>query len=78
MKYLPGDLHTFTLALVLAEHKSRFKEPLTVLDGSGTETPTSIVARFKCYETYEFCDWSLSRLAIESLVHPDLREEVLV
>ena len=80
MKYLPEDPHTFTLALVLTEHESRCSEPAPIMGGvdNNTETPASIIDRFKCYDDYEMCDWSLSRLAIEALVHPDLRAEVVV
>ena len=78
MKYLPEDPHTFTLEAVLTEHKSRLVEPAQVNDASGDETPESILARFRCYDEYELCDFSLSRLAVEALVHPDLRAEVVV
>ena len=78
MNYLPKDPHTFTLATVLAEHKSRVTEPTPILGASNVETLESIIARFKCYSTYEKCDWFLSHLAIETLVYPDLRVEVVV
>ena len=77
MKYLPEDPHTFSLQSVLKEHNSRLTEPSPIVD-AGVETPTSIIARFKCYDAYEMCDFSLSRLAIEALVHPDLRAEIVV
>ena len=78
MKYLPEDSHTFTLTSVLDKHKSRLSEPTPVLDSSGVEEPTSVAARFKCFDDYERCDFSLSRLAVESLVHPDLRAEIVI
>ena len=78
MKYLPEDPHTFTLQSVLDEHESRLVEPSPVNDSAGVETPASIIARYKCYDAYEMCDFSLSRLAIEALVHPDLRAEIVV
>ena len=78
MKYLPEDPHTFALPLVLDKHKSRLIEPAQALDSAGDETASSTVARFKCYDDYERCDLSLSRLTIEVLVHPGLRSEVIV
>ena len=78
MKYLPEDPHNFTLKDLIKEHETRLVEPAPVLDTSNNETPESIIARFKCYDEYEKCDFSLSRLAIESLVHPELRAEVIV
>ena len=78
MIYLPEDPHTFTLAAVLTEHKSRLVEPSPVLDLSSVETPASVVARFKAYDVYESCDIYISRLAIEALVHPELRAEIVV
>jgi len=78
MRYLPEEPHKLTLASVLAEHQSRVTEPAAVWDDKGDETPASVAAQFKCYNPYELCDFSLSRLAIETLVHPDLRAEVVV
>ena len=78
MKYLPEEPHSFTLEEVLTEHKSRLVEPDEVLDSSNNETDASKFARFKCYDIYELCDLALSRLAIESLTHPDLRAQVVV
>ena len=78
MQYLPEDPHTFTLQTVLNEHKSRLVEPAAVKDATNVETPESVLARFKSYDAYEKCDISLSRLAIESLVHPELRAEIVV
>ena len=39
MKYLPEDLHIFTLAMVSDEHKSRISKPTAVNDASGDEIP---------------------------------------
>merc|ERR1740124_651011 len=47
-------------------------------DANGKETSASVAARFRCYDDYELCDFSLSRLAVETLVHPYLRAEVVV
>ena len=78
MQYLPEDPHTFTLEAVMAEHKSRLVEPAEVKDTNNVETPASILARFRTYDEYEKCDISLSKLAIESLVHSELRAEIIV
>ena len=43
-----------------------------------TELPSSVSDQFACYDLYEICDLNLSRLAIEALVHPVLRAEVVV
>ena len=77
MKYLPEEPHNFTLTGVLDEHKSRLAEPNVELDENGVETVESASARHRCYDEYEKCDFSLSRLAVDSLVHPDLRAEVI-
>jgi len=60
MKYLSEDHHTFTLPLVLDKHKFCLIEPAQVLDSAGDETAASIVARFKCDDDYEMCDFSIS------------------
>lgn len=78
MKYLPEGPRMFNFASVQAEHESRIILLSAVLDRLGNETPESIAARFKCYDAYEIYDWYLSRLAIEALVHLDLREEMVV
>jgi len=74
MRYLPEEPHKS----VLAEHQSRVIEPAAACDDKRDDTPASVAARFKCYDSYELCDFSLSRLTIETLVHPDLRATVVV
>ena len=50
-----------------------------MMDSTGSvETSDSKLACFKCYNEFEKCDYLLSQLAIESLVHPDIRTEVVV
>jgi len=78
MWYLMEETHTFSLDQVQAEHKSRLSEPAVVLDSAGVETSESLLAKFKCYDLYEQCDFSLSCLAIEALTHPDLRAQIVV
>jgi len=77
MRYLLEEPHNFTLASVLAEHNSRITES-DIIDEKGSENPALTAARFRCYDAYELCDFLLSQLAIENLIHPDLRTEVLV
>jgi len=60
MKYFPEGPHNFTLSSVLAEHQSRLVEPECVDDANGTETTASVTARFRCYDDYKLCDFSLS------------------
>jgi len=59
MRYLPEEPHNFTLASVLADHNSRIIEP-DIIDKKGRETPASAAARFRCYDVYELCNFSLS------------------
>ena len=80
MKYLPEEPYSFTIDDILAEHTSRLVEP-SVITNSQTphvETPESTLAWLHCYDPYEKCDFSISRLVIESLVHPELRAEIIV
>ena len=78
MRYFPEEPHNFTLASVLAEHQLRFIELAAVCNSNGDENPASVAAQFRCYDSYELCNLSLSCLAIGTLVHPDLRADVLV
>ena len=77
-KYLPEEPHNFTLSSVLAERKPRLIERVVINYSAGDETPESALAWFRCYDQYELCNFSLSCLAIKTLVHPDLRYEVVV
>jgi len=78
MRYLPEEPHNFTLASVLVEHQYRVTEPAAVCDDKGDETPASVSTRFKYYDLYELSEFSLSRLAIETLVRTNLRAELVV
>ena len=68
MMNLIKNVHLFTIDSVTAEHESRIDEPAIIQDSSGTETIDSAQARFRCYDEFEKYDFSLSRLAIESLI----------
>ena len=59
MKYLPEDSYNFTLASILVEYKIRRVEPGVINDSAGNETPDSVLARFRCYDQYELCDFSI-------------------
>ena len=75
---LSEEYHMFTLEELLAEYNTRLICPPPVYDPlSGNETPESIAARHRSYDEYELCDIALSRLAVESLVSPVLRQRVI-
>ena len=79
MKNLVDEPHSFTLDEVIAEYESRMAdEPFPIKDQNGDELPSSIIARFKCYDEYELCDLALSRLAIEALISSTLRDKIQV
>jgi hypothetical protein len=85
--YLPGpdsamhnlatEPHSFTLSSVLAEHKARnIPELSPVYDANQDELPSSILARFKCYDEFELDNINLSRLVIDLLISVELRQKV--
>ena len=77
MMTLEDDPHSFSLDQVLNEFNSRnIEEPPLVVNTNGIESAESIIQRFKCYDDYEAYDLNLSRLVIETLVHPVLRETI--
>ena len=78
MKYLVKNVHLFTIDSVTQEHESRLIEPSVVNDSTGNETSGSSQARFRCYDEFEKYDFSLSRLAIESLITLRLREAISI
>jgi len=78
MKCLPDKPRNFMLESITTEHSFRLMEPKVVMNKSGDENLASVLARFRCYNLYEQCDFSLSHLAIEALTHPDLQAQVIV
>ena len=81
IKYLQEEPHNFTLTSVMEKHSPRLVEPEPVLEGLANaqqETTTFVNTCFRCYDTFEMYNFSLSRLGIEYLVHPDLCADVLV
>ena len=78
MVYLLDDPHAFSIDQIIAEFNLRSADPPPpVVDAQGDETDDSIAARFPFYDDYEHFDIGLSRLAVESLVHPVLRSTVV-
>ena len=54
------------------------EEPEPELDpDTGVETETSKQLRFETYDEYEFDDFGLSRLVVESLISPSLIERIV-
>ena len=81
MNYLPEETQNFILADVISEHNLRLVENYPVTDVHATapvDTLASILPRFKRYDAFERCDFSLSNFIIKSLAHPDLHAEVIV
>ena len=78
MMNLIKNVHMFTIDSVTTEHNSRLVEPPIIQDSSGTETTKSAQACFCCYDEYKKYDFSLSRLAIESLITLCLQEAISV
>ena len=79
MKNIVKEPHSFTIEEVITEYEVRnADEPAAINDTNGVELPSSILSRFKCYDEYEKCDLALSRLAIEALISPTLRDKVQV
>ena len=77
MKALLDSPHDFTFDEVTDEYKRRLTEPHPVLDTGGSETPESVIDRFKTFDEYELADRSLSRLCVECLVSTNFREKVI-
>ena len=69
--------HKVTVEEVIAQHEARCDEPLPVLDPTtNQETTASEQQRFVAYDEFEFDDFGLSRLVVESLLTPSLLERV--
>ena len=69
--------HKFTVEEVIEQYEVRCEEPTPELDPmTGLETETSKQLRFEAYDNYEFDDFGLSRLVVESLLSPALMERI--
>ena len=69
--------HKFTVEEVIDQHEYRSTEPDPVIDPDTlTETDESKQLRFESYDEYEFDEFGLSRLVVESLLAPTLLERI--
>ena len=72
------NYHKFTVDEVIAQHEYRCEEPEPELDPTtNLETEESEQLRFEFYDDYEFDDFGLSRLVVESLLSPTLLERIV-
>lgn len=79
MKNLIKEPHSFTTEMFITEYEVRNADKPAVIDDTrGVELPSSVLSRFKFYDEYEKCDLALSRLTIEALISPTLRDKVQV
>lgn len=70
--------HKFTVEEVIDQHELRCNEPDPKLDPiTNVETGTSKQLRFKAYDEYQFDNFGLSRLVVESLLSPSLLERIV-
>ena len=69
--------HKLTVEEVIEQYELRCDEPAPENDPvTLQETETSKQLRFEAYDDYEFDDFGLSRLVVESLISPDLLERI--
>ena len=69
--------HKFTVEEVIEQYELRCEEPASELDpNTGIETEMSKQIRFEAYDDYEFDNFGLSRLKVESLLSPALMEQI--
>lgn len=62
---------------LIEQHELQCEEPETELDSiTGIETDTSKQLRFEAYDEYEFDEFGLSRLVLESLLTESLLERI--
>ena len=69
--------HKLTVEDVIDQYELRCDEPDPIVDPTTqVETDASKQLRFEAYDDYEFDDFGLSRLVVESLISPDLMERI--
>ena len=69
--------HKFTVEEIIDQYELRCEEPVPEVDpDTGNETEESRQLRFEAYDEYEFDDFGLSRLVVESLLTPSLLERI--
>ena len=72
------NYHKVTVDEVIAQHEIRAGEADPELDdATGLETDESKERRFIAYDEFEFDDFGLSRLVVESLLSPTLMERIV-
>ena len=70
--------HKFTVEEIIAQFELRCEEPDPDFDpDTGDETETSKQLRFETYDEYEFDEFGLSRLVVESLISSSLMERII-
>ena len=70
--------HKVTVEELIEQHELRCEEPDSEVDpNTGIETETSKQLRFEAYDEYEFDEFGLSRLVVESLLTPSLLERIV-
>ena len=79
MKSLVDEPHSFTLAEVIVEYESIIADELyPIIDKDGGDHPSSDIYWFKYNDEYKLCNLALSRLAVEALISPTLRDKIQV
>ena len=72
------NFHKFTVEEVISQQEYRCDEPAPDIDpNTKQETPESVQLRFEAYDDFEFDDFGLSRLEMESLLSTSLLERIL-
>ena len=72
------NYHKVTVDEVIVQHEIRSEEADPELDdATGLETDESKERRFIAYDEFEFDDFGLSRLVVESLLSPTLMERIV-
>ena len=70
------NYHKFTVEEVIEQHKDRCEELCPDFDTNGVETKDSESLRFVAYDDYEFDEFGLSRLVVESLLGDTFLEKI--
>jgi len=69
--------HKFTVEEIISQFELRCEEPDPEVDATtGIETETSKQLRFEAYDNYEFDEFGLSRLVVESLLTAELLQRI--
>ena len=69
--------HKFTVEEIIEQVELRSEEPDPDLDpDTGQETETSKQLRFEAHNDYELDEFGMSRLVVESLLSPELLEQM--